>query len=151
MTHRVLFVCLGNICRSPAAQGVFRRLMPVITTDSAGTSGWHVGEAPYAPMQAAALKRGVDISDLKARQFMPTDFETFDLILGMDADNISTMQDLRPAGNQTPLRLFTDYAPQMGATHVPDPYHTRDFSGVLDLIENCAMGLKSALDDRRTD
>lgn len=151
MTHRILFVCLGNICRSPAAQGVFRALMPDAFTDSAGTSDWHVGEPPYGPMQAAALSRGVDISDLRARQFVAEDFEAFDLILGMDAENIAAMQALRPTGNETPLCLFTDYAPEQGALHVPDPYYTRDFNGVLDLIEHCAAGLKAALNGSITD
>lgn len=150
MSYRVLFVCLGNICRSPAAQGVFRVLMPAVITDSAGTSAWHVGETPYGPMQTAALKRGVDISDLQARQFVEGDFEAFDLIIGMDADNITAMQALRPDGNETPLRLFTDYAPQLSANQVPDPYYTRDFDGTLDLIENCAAGLKIVLGEART-
>lgn len=147
MTHRILFVCLGNICRSPAAQGVFRALMPGAITDSAGTSDWHVGEPPYGPMQAAALGRGIDMSDLRARQFMAADFDAFDLILGMDAENVAAMQMLRPTGNATPVLLFTDYAPEQGATQVPDPYYTRDFEGALDLIEACAKGLKMRLDD----
>lgn len=96
MTHRILFVCLGNICRSPAAQGVFRRLMPEAITDSAGTSDWHVGEAPYGAMQSAALNRGVDLSDLRARQFRAEDFSAFDLIVGMDADNIAAMLGRAP-------------------------------------------------------
>ncbi len=151
MTYRILFVCLGNICRSPAAQGMFRALMPKITTESAGTSAWHAGEAPYGPMQAATVKRGVDISDLQSRQFVAADFEAFDLILGMDADNIADIQALRPAGNETPLRLFTDYAPQQGASHVPDPYYSRDFDGALDLIEHCAAGLNAALSGSSAD
>lgn len=145
MSYRVLFVCLGNICRSPAAQGVFRALLPDVITDSAGTSDWHVSDAPYAAMQSACSDRGIDISDLKARQFRAADFEAFDLILGMDAENIAAMQMLRPAGNETSLKLFTDYAPQQPATHVPDPYYTRDFDGTLDLIEHCAEGLKKSL------
>lgn len=148
MTSRILFVCLGNICRSPAAQGVFRALMPEVTTDSAGTSGWHVGEAPYGPMQAATLKRGVDISDLRARQFVAADFEEFDLILGMDAENMAAIQAQRPDGNVTLLHQFSDYAPQQRASQVPDPYYTGDFDGVLDLIEHCAEGLRRALEDQ---
>ena len=142
---KVLFVCLGNICRSPAAEGVFREMMPEAETDSAGTGGWHVGEPPYGPMQAAALARGYDLSDLRARQFRRGDFEAFDLIIGMDGDNIANMERLRPPGNETPLVLFTDYAPDSGARAVPDPYYTRDFDGALDLVEQCARGLKAAL------
>ncbi|MGX9353285.1 low molecular weight protein-tyrosine-phosphatase [Shimia sp. W99] len=142
---KVLFVCLGNICRSPAAEGVFREMMPEAETDSAGTGGWHVGEPPYGPMQAAARARGYDLSDLRARQFRRDDFETFDLIIGMDSDNIANMERLRPNGNETPLVLFTDYAPDSGAREVPDPYYTRDFDGALDLVEECASGLKAAL------
>ena len=106
------------------------------------------GGGPYGPMQAAALNRGVDISDLRARQFVAADFAAFDLIVGMDAKNIAAMQALRPVGNETPLRLFTDYAPEQGASHVPDPYYTRDFNGVLDLIETCAASLRTTLADR---
>lgn len=142
---KVLFVCLGNICRSPAAEGVFREMMPEAETDSAGTGGWHVGEPPYGPMQAAARARGYDLSDQRARQFRRDDFETFDLIIGMDSDNIANMERLRPNGNETPLVLFTDYAPDSGAREVPDPYYTRDFDGALDLVEECASGLKAAL------
>lgn len=142
---KVLFVCLGNICRSPAAEGVFREMARDVETDSAGTGGWHVGEPPYGPMQAAARARGYDFGDLRARQFTAADFDRFDLIIGMDASNIANMERLRPAGNETPVHLFTDYAPERGMDEVPDPYYTRDFDGVLDLIEACAKGLKAAL------
>lgn len=145
MAQNVLFVCLGNICRSPAAEGVFRAMAPEVATDSAGTGGWHVGDPPYGPMQAAARARGYELSDLRARQFQSADFERFDLIVGMDADNIANIEMLRPEGNDTPVRLFTDFASDMTATAVPDPYYTRDFDGVLTLIEMCAKGLKDAL------
>ena len=145
MTTRILFVCLGNICRSPAAEGVARARIPGIETDSAGTSDWHVGDPPYGPMQAAAQGRGYDISDLRARQFRRGDFEEFDLIIAMDASNLENIEALRPAGSDTPVHLFTDYAPETGADHVPDPYYTRDFDGCLDLIERAAKGLKAAL------
>lgn len=143
---RVLFVCLGNICRSPSAEGVFRAISADVDTDSAGTAGWHVGKPPYGPMQAAALARGVDLSDLRARQFVADDFERFDLIIGMDAENIANIEALRPSGNHTDVRLFTDYAPESGMSEVPDPYYTRDFDGALDLIEDCARGLKATIE-----
>lgn len=145
MPHRILFVCLGNICRSPAAEGVFRNLMPEAETDSAGTSDWHVGDPPYGPMQAAARARGLDISGLRARQVSSADFSRFDLILAMDARNRADLEALRPPGNRTPVRLLTDFAPDSGATHVPDPYYSRDFDGALDLIETAARGLRTAL------
>lgn len=145
MASRILFVCLGNICRSPAAEGVFRALAPDIETDSCGTGDWHVGAPPYAPMQTAARARGYDISDLRARQFVPEDFDRFDLIVAMDDANLRAIEAQRPAGNATPVRLFTDFAPETGADHVPDPYFTRDFDGALALIEIAARGLKASL------
>jgi protein-tyrosine phosphatase len=93
-------------------------------------------------MQEAAMRRGYDLSDLRARQFSTRDFGEFDLIIGMDASNIANIEALRPKGNTTPVRLFTDYAPETEATEVPDPYYTRDFDGALDLIELCAEGLQ---------
>lgn len=145
MTTRILFVCLGNICRSPAAEGVFRTLAPGVTSDSAGTAGWHAGHAPYGPMQVAAKARGYDLSDLRARQFLSGDFNRFDLIIAMDDANLRDIEALRPAGARTPVRLFTDYAAQTGMAHVPDPYYTRDFDGALDLIEVAAKGLAATL------
>lgn len=140
MTQRILFVCLGNICRSPSAHAVLRTLRPDWQIDSAGTSDWHVGEAPYAPMQAAARARGLGMDDLRARQFEAADFDRFDLILAMDADNLMRLQSMRPEGDKTQVHLFTDFA-DGPADHVPDPYYTRDFDGCLDLVETCAKGL----------
>lgn len=145
MTSKILFVCLGNICRSPAAEAAFRSLAPEVDTDSAGTSGWHVGEPPYGPMTAAAAARGIDMSDLRARRFDPADFTRFDLIVVMDAQNLRDVEAQRPPGAATPVRLFTDYAPGTGASEVPDPYYTRDFDGALSLILAAAEGLTSAL------
>ncbi|MEC8017226.1 MAG: low molecular weight protein-tyrosine-phosphatase [Pseudomonadota bacterium] len=145
MAQRILFVCLGNICRSPAVEGVFRTLCPEVETDSAGTAGYHVGSPPYGPMQAAAGARGINLSDLRARQFKPADFGRFDLIVAMDGDNLQDIEAQRPAGAETPVRLFTDFAAGSGADHVPDPYYTRDFDGCLDLIEAAAQGLANSL------
>lgn len=132
---RLLFVCLGNICRSPAAEGIMRARAPELELDSAGTGNWHVGEAPYGPMQAAAQRRGVDLSGLRARQISSADFAAFDLILAMDSQNLSDIEALRPAGDATPVLRFA------GAQDVPDPYYTRDFEGCLDLIEDSADAL----------
>ncbi len=148
MTQRILFVCLGNICRSPAAEGVFRARAPQYQSDSAGTSGWHIGDPPYGPMQKAARARDIDLSDLRARQFVAEDFYRFDLIIGMDAENIANIEALRPGGNDTPVRLLTDFAPQTGADLVPDPYYTRDFDGALDLIEEAVAGLVAHVRDQ---
>ena len=148
MTQRILFVCLGNICRSPSAEGVVRALAAQrglsVTLDSAGTGDWHVGKPPYPPMIAAAQVRGYDLTELRARQVTRADFSRFDLIVAMDGANLAHLQRMRPAGGAD-LRLFTDYAPQTGATEVPDPYYTRDFDGALDLIETCARGLLDQL------
>ena len=134
---RVLCVCLGNICRSPAAEGVLRALIPDLSVDSAGTGGWHVGDPPYGPMQAAARARGYDLSGLRARQFTVDDFTEFDLIIAMDAQNLADIEALRPAGNATPVWL-------MAEIDVPDPYYTRDFDGCLDIIEKAARLMQQA-------
>lgn len=141
---RVLFVCLGNICRSPTADAVLRRARPDLEVDSAGTAGWHVGKAPYGPMQDAARARGIEMSDLRARQFEAADFTRFDLIVGMDAQNIADMERLRPAGNETRLVLLAPYA-GTGEDTVPDPYYTRDFDGALTLIEQAIEGLSAEI------
>lgn len=145
MPMRILFVCLGNICRSPAAEGVFRSLSDKagldLSIDSAGTAGYHIGKAPYAPMQEAAVARGYDLSDLRARQFTAADFTDYDLLIGMDVDNIADMKILRPNGNTTPVRLFTDYTDDSKTSDIPDPYYTRDFEGALQLVEDASAGL----------
>ncbi len=96
-------------------------------------------------MQQAAKARGIDLSDLRARQFITSDFDRFDLIIGMDVDNVANIEGLRPSGNDTPVSVLTDFAPHTGADHVPDPYYTRDFEGALDLIEAAAEGLRTHL------
>ncbi len=133
---RVVFVCLGNICRSPAAEGIMRDLSPEITVDSAGTRGWHIGEPPYGPMQAAALARGIDLSSLRARQFVPADFDRFDLIVAMDRQNMADIEDIRPDGSKTPVCMMADQ-------DIPDPYYTRDFDGTLDMIASAATTICS--------
>ncbi|MFT5735257.1 MAG: protein-tyrosine phosphatase [Planctomycetota bacterium] len=140
----ILFVCLGNICRSPAAEAAVRKRRPDLMLDSAGTGGWHVGKAPYDPMQEAALARGLDLSNLRARQFAAEDFHRFDAIIAMDEQNAEDIEALRPDGTLTPVLLFTDHIGEDGMA-VPDPYYTRDFDGCLDLIEACADGLVAGL------
>ncbi|WP_010138540.1 low molecular weight protein-tyrosine-phosphatase [Oceanicola sp. S124] len=149
MTTSILFVCLGNICRSPSAEAVMRDRAPGLVLDSAGTGDWHVGEPPYGPMQQAARGRGYDMSALRARQIRSQDFNDFDLILAMDPQNLADIEAQRPRGSVTPVKLFTDYLPAgsafAGTCEVPDPYYTRDFDGTLALIEDCAEGLLASL------
>lgn len=142
---RVLFVCLGNICRSPTAEAILRAMDPSLTVDSAGTGDWHIGDPPYAPAIEAARRRGYDLSRLRARQFSAKDFARFDLILAMDSSNLETIERLRPVGSATPVRLFTDYSDEHLGQDVPDPYYTRDFDEALDLIEHAAKGLLNSL------
>lgn len=147
MTHRILFVCLGNICRSPTAEGVFRALAKAeglsVTVDSCGTGGWHTGEAPNPPAVIAAQARGYDLSALRARQITAEDFTRFDRILVMDRANLRDTRALCPAGGTEP-ELFLTYAPQHG-TEVPDPWYTGEYDRVLDMIEDAARGLIAAL------
>ncbi|WP_339693175.1 low molecular weight protein-tyrosine-phosphatase [Celeribacter baekdonensis] len=148
--QKIVFVCLGNICRSPTAEAVVatkaRARAQAILVDSAGTGDWHVGEPPYGPMQAAAARRGYDLSTLRARQVCAGDFEAFDVIVVMDEANQRDVEALRPKGNTTPVRLMMSYAPDIGVTAVPDPYYTRNFDEALDLIEAAAEGLLAVLD-----
>ena len=136
---RVLFVCLGNICRSPTAEAVLRARAPHWQIDSAGTAGWHIGKPPYDQMQHAAKAKGYAMGDLRARQLSVEDFMRFDLILGMDAENLSEIKSLEPADGVARIACLTDYFAD--ADHVPDPYYTRDFDGALGLIERCADAL----------
>jgi len=143
---KILCVCLGNICRSPTAEAVIRKLGgESVEVDSAGTSDWHIGDPPYGPMIAACRARGYDLTPLRARQFDARDFEAFDLILAMDRQNLADIEALRPQSNPTPVKLFLSFAPEIRATDIPDPYYTRDFDGALDLIEAATSGLISAI------
>ncbi len=119
--------------------------MPEAQTDSCGTAAWHVGKPPYGPMQAVAGNAGYDISDLRARQVDPADFDAFDLIIAMDGQNVVDLEAMRPSGNDTPIHVFTEFAPASGMDHVPDPYYTRDFGAALRLIEEASRGLKAHL------
>ena len=157
MTQRVLFVCLGNICRSPTAEATFRELLrreaaaPAVEVDSAGTHGYHAGEPPDARAIAAAARRGIDMSDLRARVVEAADFERFDLVLAMDDQVYRRLQRLAPAAYRHRVRLFLEYAPELGRREVPDPYYggTTGFEDVLDLVEQAARGLLAALRQSR--
>lgn len=147
MTQRILFVCLGNICRSPTAEGVFRALATAeglrVEVDSCGTGGWHAGEPPHPPAVAAARRRGYDLSALRARQITADDFTRFDRILVMDRANLRDVRALVPEGGTQP-ELFLTHAPQHG-DEVPDPWYTGEFDRVLDMVEDAARGLIAAL------
>lgn len=148
-TTGVLFVCLGNICRSPTAHGVFASqvagagLSNSIAVDSCGTGAWHVGEPPDARATAAAALRNYDLSALRARQLSAEDFERFDYILAMDRQNMSDVRALAPAGFRGQIKLLLDYAPQADLREVPDPYYGdgSGFDHVLDLVEMACVSL----------
>ena len=149
----VLFVCLGTICRSPTAEGVFRALAQreapqlAVRADSAGTAGYHIGAPPDRRSQAAARRRGYDLSMLRARQVEPADFARFDLLLAMDETNLADLEACAPAEARSRIRLFLEYAPGIGRREVPDPYYgtASDFDLVVDLVERGARGLLAEL------
>ncbi|MEI4469867.1 low molecular weight protein-tyrosine-phosphatase [Frigidibacter sp. MR17.24] len=130
----ILFVCLGNICRSPAAEAAMRARAAAaglrLALDSAGTGDWHAGEPPHPPMIAAAARRGYDLAPLRARQVTRADFDRFDLILAMDGDNLANLRRIAPAGARARIAAFLP-----GGDAVPDPYFTGDFDGALDRVE----------------
>jgi len=145
----VLFVCLGNICRSPTAQGIFQHLVDSrdlarqIFVDSAGTGGWHVGEPPDRRSQSAARARGYDIGHLRARQVTAADFDRFDYVLAMDNDNLRNLRALCPENYPGHLGLFLEFGSQNTHREVPDPYYGGEagFHLVLELIQDASEGL----------
>jgi protein-tyrosine phosphatase len=155
-TFRVLVVCMGNICRSPTAEGVLRRklrdagLQEAVEVDSAGTHDYHVGAPPDLRAQQHALRRGYDLSALRARQVNVADFERFDLVLAMDEQNLERLQRLCPPARRERLRLLMSFAGVPGRTVVPDPYYggAGHFDEVLDLVERACDGLVAELRQR---
>jgi len=142
MTKRVLFVCLGNICRSPTAEGVFRGMLAgsdSIETDSAGTAAYHVGNPPDPRAIAEASTRGIDISDLRARQVETADFERFDVIVAMDRSNFAALKKMKPEGCKAELRMM------LRGADVPDPYYEDNFSDVFDLLEDASRELLAVM------
>ena len=155
---KVLFVCMGNICRSPTAQGVFRKMVTdanldaSVAVDSAGTHAYHIGEAPDPRAQAAAKRRGVDISDLRARQVTVDDFSEYDLILAMDWENLALLQQQCPRQLKHKLQLLMRFAGEHDAATVPDPYYggPEGFNTVLDYVEDACQGLIEVVRKRAT-
>lgn len=149
----VLFVCLGNICRSPTAEGVFRErasragMTSVLDIDSCGTGDWHIGKSPDPRAIAAAQRRNINIAQLRARQVVPEDFDRFHYVLAMDLQNLSDLSRLRLPEQRTEPRLFLDYSPNKAVREVPDPYFggREGFETVLDLIEAASEGLLNAI------
>lgn len=149
----ILFVCMGNICRSPTAQGVFEALVKnegldhLVKADSAGIGDWHIGEAPDKRSISAALGRAYDISEQRSRQVCPEDFIRFDYILAMDLANLANLQQLVPSHFAGKLTLFLEYSNLSGSSEVPDPYvgGPGGFEAVLDLIEDGTKNLLSYL------
>ncbi len=145
----VLFVCMGNICRSPMAEGVFRRqveaagLTERIHIDSAGTHAYHVGEPPDPRAQETAARRGIDLSPLRARRVTREDIALFDYVLAMDRDNLGILRDIADPAHHERIRLFMSFAPEMKQKEVPDPYYggPGGFEQVFDLVEAAAEGL----------
>lgn len=150
---KVLFVCTGNICRSPTAHGVFRAfvrdagLEGVIHTDSAGTSGYHVGDPPDRRSLELARQRGYDLSDLRARRVTAEDFRRFDHILAMDRSHLDALHRMAPQNSTATVALFLDHAPDCPVREVPDPYYggALGFVEVLEMVEAASRGLLSHL------
>lgn len=153
---RVLFVCLGNICRSPTAQGVFEGrvkaagLADIVSVDSCGTGNWHVGDPADARASAAAKGRGYDLSALRARQIVPEDLDEFDYVLTMDQQNQRDVSALVTSHSRTQPQLFLDFARDSAEQEVPDPYYGGQdgFAHVLDLVEAASDGLIEAIRER---
>ena len=151
--HTILFVCMGNICRSPTAEGVFRKVLEAqapelsIRIDSAGTHAYHVGEPPDPRACRAAERRGVDLSAQQARRVIEDDFRIFDLVVAMDELNQALLLELSPPEHRERVKLFMEFAPQLSRKDVPDPYYggSNGFEQVLDLVEEASLGLLAHL------
>ena len=153
---RVLFVCMGNICRSPTAEGVFKHIVEqselagCVVSDSAGTHDYHIGDPPDLRAQAAAARRGYDLSSLRGRQVSRSDFSEFDYVLAMDETNRRLLAKLCPQQHTHKLKLFMEFAGDPAVHEVPDPYYggAQGFERVLDMVERASHGLIAHLRER---
>lgn len=156
---KILFVCMGNICRSPTAQGVFRKLVQEagledrIESDSAGTHAYHLGEPPDRRAQETAMRRGIQLGDLRARRARPEDFQEFDYVLAMDQDNYHALSAICPPGQglERRLMLLLDFAPELRTREVPDPYYggANGFERVFDMVEAATRSLLEEIRRKR--
>lgn len=155
---RVIFVCLGNICRSPTAEAVFQKLVAdkgygqLIEIDSAGTHAYHVNEPPDERAQAAASRRGIDMSSLRGRRATASDIEQFDYVLAMDSENYHNLLAISSDEHQHKIKLFMEFAPDRPEDEVPDPYYggASGFDNVLDMVEEAARGLLQHIRDKHS-
>jgi protein-tyrosine phosphatase len=152
----ILFVCMGNICRSPSAEGFFTAALQrsgitdVVTTDSAGTHSWHIGHAPDSRAVETASEFKVDIGHLRARKVAASDFERFDLIIAMDHSNLADLQRIQPPGSKASLKMMMDYHPEGRLQEVPDPYYggKEGFIHMCELLKAATEGLLEDIENR---
>lgn len=156
MVYRVLLVCMGNICRSPTAEGILRHFIKInglgdkVEVDSAGTHGYHVGEPPDPRTQRAALARGYNLSQMRARRVAPQDIEFFDLILAMDKINLDNLRRIAKPDRHDRLKLFMDYSKNFDDDEVPDPFYGlgHGFDLIVDMVEDASQGVVDALKEK---
>lgn len=152
----ILFVCMGNICRSPSAEGFFINALQAsdyreqVSTDSAGTHGYHIGHSPDARAVSTASGFGVDISRLRARKVKVSDFNNFEMIIAMDRDNFEDLQRIRPAGSKADLKMMMEYHPEGLPKEVPDPYYggMDGFNYMCELLDSATRGLLTDIEGR---
>ena len=150
---KVLFVCLGNICRSPTAEGIFKKLVDdaglsnVIIVDSSGTSNWHDGDPPDKRSTAIAQSRGIDITMIKSRRAVVDDFNQFNYVIAMDHYNYENLMSMCPTGREDRLHMCLSFATSVSLTDVPDPYYEDGFDAVFDMIKTAGQGLLAEIRD----